>query len=298
MTLNEQASFSQPHFHTTTTKPKNQKPAQAKSFVPVILIGIAVAYLALVLYIPAINVFFQAFKNGVGPFISNLKHPNFVSAAKMTLLLASIAVPLNTIFGLCAAWAIARHNFPGRTLLLSIIDLPFSISPVVAGLMIVLLYGRNGWFGGWLQQHDIKIIFAVPGMVLATASVTMPFVAREVIPVLEEFGKEQEEAAKTLGAKGWQIFWRITLPNIRWGLLYGLILTNARAMGEFGAVSVVSGNIAGKTQSLPLFVEDAYKQYETEAAYSAAVILALLAVVTLVLKEILERKTGAKSKIQ
>jgi sulfate/thiosulfate transport system permease protein len=164
--------------------------------------------------------------------------------------------------------------------------------------MLVLLYGRNGWFGEWLQAHDIKIIFAFPGMVLATAFVSMPFVAREVIPVLEELGNDQEEAAETLGANGWQVFWRVTLPNIRWGLLYGLLLTNARAMGEFGAVSVVSGNIAGKTQSLPLFVEDAYKQYETEAAYSAAVLLALLAVVTLVLKEILERKTGAKSKAE
>jgi sulfate transport system permease protein len=209
-------------------------------------------------------------------------------------LLAVISLPLNTIFGLCAAWAIARHKFPGRAIVLSIIDLPFSISPVVAGLMIVLLYGRNGWFGPWLQAHDIKIIFAFPGMVLATAFVSMPFVAREVIPVLEEFGKDQEEAARTLGAKDWQIFWRVTLPSIRWGLLYGLILTNARAMGEFGAVSVVSGNIADQTQSLPLFVEDAYKQYETEAAFSAAVLLALLAVVTLVLKEILERKTSIK----
>ncbi len=209
-------------------------------------------------------------------------------------MLAAIALPLNTVFGLCAAWAIARHKFPGRAFILSIIDLPFSISPVVAGLMIVLLYGSNGWFGPWLQEHNLKVIFAFPGMVLATAFVSMPFVAREVIPVLEEIGSDQEEAAKTLGAKDWQIFWRVTLPNIRWGLLYGLILTNARAMGEFGAVSVVSGNIAGKTQSLPLFVEDSYKQYETEAAYSAAVLLALLAVVTLVLKEILERKTRIK----
>ena len=220
--------------------------------------------------------------------------PEFLHAAKLTLLLAAVALPLNTIFGLCAAWALTRYRFPGRSFILSILDLPFSISPVVAGLMIVLLYGRLGWFGGWLQAHDIKIIFAFPGMALATAFVSMPFVAREVIPVLEETGTDQEEAAKTLGANDWQIFWRVTLPNIRWGLLYGLILTNARAMGEFGAVSVVSGNIGGKTQSLPLFVEEAYKQYETEAAYSAAVLLALLAVVTLVLKEIVERKTRIK----
>ncbi|MCM0590190.1 MAG: sulfate ABC transporter permease subunit CysW [Gloeotrichia echinulata IR180] len=273
----------------TTNKPK-----QDKSWTPTILIAIAVGYLALVQYIPAINVFVEAFKKGVGPFLENLSAPAFLFAAGLTVTLAVIAVPLNAVFGLCAAWAIARNNFPGKAIVLSIIDLPFSISPVVAGLMIVLLYGRQGWFGPWLQAHDIQIIFAFPGMVLATAFVSMPFVAREVIPVLEEFGSEQEEAARTLGANDWQIFWRVTLPSIRWGLLYGLILTNARAMGEFGAVSVVSGNIAEKTQSLPLFVEDAYKQYETEAAFSAAVLLALLAVVTLVLKEILERKTRIK----
>ncbi|MBN4006181.1 sulfate ABC transporter permease subunit CysW [Nostoc sp. LPT] len=289
MTVDKPSFHSSSGSDTDTTKPKEQK-----SWVPIVLIGIAIAYLALVQYIPAINVFVQAFSKGVGPFLSNLTRPAFLHAAWLTLLLAAIALPVNTVFGLCAAWAIARHKFPGRAVVLSIIDLPFSISPVVAGLMIVLLYGRNGWFGPWLQAHDIKIIFAFPGMVLATAFVSMPFVAREVIPVLEEFGKDQEEAARTLGAKDWQIFWRVTLPSIRWGLLYGLILTNARAMGEFGAVSVVSGNIADQTQSLPLFVEDAYKQYETEAAFSAAVLLALLAVVTLVLKEILERKTRIK----
>ncbi|MEH2280157.1 MAG: sulfate ABC transporter permease subunit CysW [Nostoc sp.] len=283
-----------PSFHSSASVSDTAKPKDQKSWVPIVLIGIAIAYLALVQYIPAINVFVQAFSKGVGPFLSNLTRPAFLHAAWLTLLLALIALPVNTVFGLCAAWAIARHKFPGRAIVLSIIDLPFSISPVVAGLMIVLLYGRNGWFGPWLQAHDIKIIFAFPGMVLATAFVSMPFVAREVIPVLEEFGKDQEEAARTLGAKDWQIFLRVTLPSIRWGLLYGLILTNARAMGEFGAVSVVSGNIADQTQSLPLFVEDAYKQYETEAAFSAAVLLALLAVVTLVLKEILERKTRIK----
>ncbi|WP_017655290.1 sulfate ABC transporter permease subunit CysW [Fortiea contorta] len=278
----------------TANQSSSDVPKQEKSWVPTLLIGIAIAYLFLVQYIPAFNVFVQAFQKGVGPFFTNLARPAFIHAAWLTLLLALISIPLNAIFGLCAAWAIARHKFPGRALVLSIIDLPFSISPVVAGLMIVLLYGRNGWFGPWLQAHDIQIIFAFPGMVLATAFVSMPFVAREVIPVLEEFGSDQEEAARTLGAKDWQVFWRVTLPSIRWGLLYGLILTNARAMGEFGAVSVVSGNIADKTQSLPLFVEDAYKQYETEAAFSAAVLLALLAVVTLVLKEILERKTRIK----
>ena len=265
-----------------------------QSWVPAVLIGIAIAYLFLVQYIPAINVFFEAFKKGSGPFLSNLAKPEFLHAAWLTLLLAAISIPVNAVFGLCAAWAIARHKFPGRAIVLSIIDLPFSISPVVAGLMIVLLYGRQGWFGPWLQAHNIQIIFAFPGMVMATAFVSMPFVAREVIPILEEFGKDQEEAARTLGANDWQTFWRVTLPSIRWGLLYGLILTNARAMGEFGAVSVVSGNIANTTQSLPLFVEDAYKQYETEAAFSAAVLLAFLAVITLILKEILERKTQIK----
>ena len=275
----------------TIDKVKNPR---KKSLVPAVLIGIAVAYLFLVQYIPAINVFFEAFKKGSGPFLSNLTKPEFLHAAWLTLLLAAISIPVNAVFGLCAAWAIARHKFPGRAIVLSIIDLPFSISPVVAGLMIVLLYGRNGWFGPWLQAHDIQIVFAFPGMVLATAFVSMPFVAREVIPVLEEFGKDQEEAARTLGANDWQTFWRVTLPSIRWGLLYGLILTNARAMGEFGAVSVVSGNIANTTQTLPLFVEDAYKQYETEAAFSAAVLLAFLAVITLIVKEIVERKTQIK----
>ncbi|ALB40319.1 MULTISPECIES: sulfate ABC transporter permease subunit CysW [Nostocales] len=275
----------------TIDKVKRQK---KQSWVPAVLIGIAIAYLFLVQYIPAINVFFEAFKKGTGPFLSNLAKPEFLHAAWLTLLLAAISIPVNAVFGLCAAWAIARHKFPGRAIVLSIIDLPFSISPVVAGLMIVLLYGRQGWFGPWLQAHNIQIIFAFPGMVMATAFVSMPFVAREVIPILEEFGKDQEEAARTLGANDWQTFWRVTLPSIRWGLLYGLILTNARAMGEFGAVSVVSGNIANTTQSLPLFVEDAYKQYETEAAFSAAVLLAFLAVITLILKEILERKTQIK----
>ena len=260
------------------------------------LIGIAIAFLAVIIYIPALNVFYQAFKNGVAPFFNNLVDPEFLNAVRLTVILAIIAVPVNTIFGLCAAWAITRRNFWGRSFLLSVIDLPFSISPVVAGLMLVLVYGRNGWFGGFFEQYNIRVIFALPGMILATAFVSMPFVAREIIPVLEEAGRDQEEAAKTLGATEWQTFWHITLPNIRWALLYGVVLTNARVMGEFGAVSVVSGNIANETQSLPLFVEEAYKQYQTEAAYSAAVLLAFLAVVTLVLKEVVERKTQLKSK--
>ncbi|GAB4182777.1 MAG: sulfate ABC transporter permease subunit CysW [Coleofasciculaceae cyanobacterium] len=285
----------EPSLHHPTPPRENASPTKQRNWVPIVLIGVALVYLSLFLLIPALNVFVQAFSKGVGTFLEQLTKPHFIHAAKLTLFLALITVPLNTVFGLCAAWAIARKRFPGRALILSIIDLPFSISPVVAGLMIVLLYGRNGWFGPLLESADIKIIFAFPGMVLATAFICMPFVAREVIPVLEEAGFDQEECAKTLGASDWQIFWRVTLPNIRWGLLYGVILTNARAMGEFGAVAVVSGNITGKTQPLPLFVEEAYKQYETQAAYSAAVLLTLLAVVTLIAKEILERRTSRRS---
>lgn len=274
-------------------KPDSQSssPTKERPWVKAVLIGVAIAYLSLILFIPALNVFVQAFKSGFGPFLNNLTEPAFIHAAWLTVAIALIVVPLNTIFGLCAAWVIARHRFRGRAFLTSLLDIPFAVSPVVAGLMIVLLYGRNGWFGQFLEAANIKIIFAMPAMVLASAFITLPFVAREVIPVLEEAGTDQEEAAETLGASEWQIFWRVTLPNIRWGLLYGVILTNARVMGEFGAVSVVSGNIARQTQTLPLFVEEAYKQYETGAAFSAAVLLAGLALVTLVLKEILERKT-------
>ena len=281
-------------FNPEISEPQAPTPARQKTWVKGVLIGIAIAYLALILFIPAFNVFVQAFKEGVGPFLGNLTEPTFLHAARLTLLIALIVVPINTVFGLCAAWVIARNQFRGRTFLISLLDVPFAVSPVVAGLMIVLLYGRNGWFGSWLEAGNIKVIFAMPAMVLASAFITLPFIAREVIPVLEEAGSDQEEAARTLGANDWQIFWRVTIPNIRWGLMYGVILTNARVIVEFGAVSVVSGNIAGKTQTLPLFVEEAYKQYATQSAFSAAVLLAFLAVVTLVLKEILERKTKIK----
>lgn len=281
-------------FYPDSPDSQSSSPAREHGWVKVALIAVAIAYLSLILFIPALNVFVQAFKGGVGPFLKNLTEPAFIHATKLTVLIALIVVPINTVFGLCAAWVIARNQFRGRTFLISLLDVPFAVSPVVAGLMIVLLYGRNGWFGPLLAAANIKIIFAMPAMVLASAFITLPFVAREVIPVLEEAGSDQEEAAKTLGANDWQIFWRVTLPNISWGLLYGVILTNARVMGEFGAVSVVSGNIARKTQTLPLFVEEAYKQYQTQAAFSAAVLLGGLALVTLVLKEILERKTRIK----
>jgi sulfate transport system permease protein len=273
-------------------------PTKARPWVKWVLIAVAIAYLSLILFIPALNVVVQALKGGFGPFLGNLTEAHFLHAAWLTLFIALIVVPLNIIFGLCAAWVIARNQFRGRTFLISLLDVPFAVSPVVAGLMIVLLYGRNGWFGPWLEAHNIKIIFAMPAMVLASAFITMPFVAREVIPVLEDAGPEQEEAARTLGANDRQIFWRVTLPNIRWGLLYGVLLTNARTMGEFGAVSVVSGNLTGKTQTLPLFVEEAYKQYQTQAAFSAAMLLGGLALVTLVLKEILERKTRIKDAVE
>jgi sulfate/thiosulfate transport system permease protein len=272
----------------------NQAPPEGKT--KPILIAIAVGYLGLVLLAPAVNVFWQAFHEGFGPFLKTFAETDFTRAVGLTLLVALVVVPINTVFGLCAAWAIARHRFFGRAFVISLLDLPFSISPVVAGVMMVLLYGNRGWFGSWLGAIGIKIIFGVPGIIIATAFVTLPFVAREVIPVLEEIGPEQEEAARTLGASDWQIFWRVTLPNIRWGLLYGVILTNARAMGEFGAVSVVSGNIARKTQTLPLFVEEAYKQYDTTAAFAAAVLLAMLGVVTLVLKVVLEKQLEKKGK--
>jgi sulfate/thiosulfate transport system permease protein len=249
------------------------------------IIGIAIGYLALIILIPASNVVIQAFSGGLGGLATAYSNPEFLHALGLTLAIALLVLPINIVFGLSAAWVIARHRFPGRTFLITLLDLPFSISPVVVGLMMVLLYGNRGWLGGFFQAIGIQIIFAWPGMILATAFTTLPFIAKEVIPVLEEIGTEQEEAARTLGANEWQIFWRVTLPNLRWGLLYGIILTNARALGEFGAVSVVSGNIARKTQTLSLYVEDAYKQYQTQAAFAAALLLALLGLLTLVVQE-------------
>jgi len=257
---------------------------------PAIIVTLACLYVGVVILLPALSVVFQAFAKGPGVFLQNLGDGELLAALRLTLIATAIAVPFNTIFGLAAATAIARRRFRGKALLLSLIDLPFSISPVVVGLMLVLLYSPNhGLLGPLVNSLGWKIIFSWPGIVLATIIVTFPFMAREVIPLLEEEGWEQEEAARTLGATDWQVFWKVTLPSVRWAALYGLILTTARALGEFGAVSVVSGNIRGETQTLPLFVEDAYKQYHTELAFGAAMVLGGVAIVSLLLKILVEQ---------
>ena len=258
----------------------------------IVLIVLALAFLGVFLLLPLIVVFSEALKQGLGPFLDAVHTPDALAAIKLTLLIAAISVPLNMVFGVAASWAITKFHFPGKSLLITLIDLPFSVSPVVSGLIFVLLFGAQGWFGPWLAAHDLKIIFAVPGIVLATVFITFPFVARELIPLMMEQGKDDEEAAVSLGANGWQVFRHVTLPNIRWGLLYGVLLCNARAMGEFGAVSVVSGHIRGLTNTMPLHVEILYNEYDFVGAFAVASLLALLALVTLVAKTVLEWRFG------
>jgi sulfate/thiosulfate transport system permease protein len=259
-----------------------------------LIAGSAILWLVLFLLLPLFAVFIEALRDGLAAYMAAIVEPDALAAIRLTLLVAVIAVPLNTVFGLAAAWAIAKHNFRGKSFLLTLIDLPFSVSPVISGLIYVLLFGAQGWFGPWLKTHHIEIIFAVPGIVLATIFITFPFVARELIPLMTEQGTEDEEAALSLGASGWQTFWRVTLPNVKWGLLYGVLLCNARAMGEFGAVSVVSGHIRGFTNTMPLHVEILYNEYNFAAAFAVASLLALLALVTLVLKTLLEWRFGAE----
>lgn len=263
-----------------------------------LLIGVALAFLGFFVLLPLIAVFTEGLEKGLGAFIDAISNPDALAAIKLTLIVAAISVPLNMVFGLAASWAITKFSFPGKSLLITLIDLPFSVSPVVSGLIFVLLFGAHGYLGPWLIAHDVKIIFAVPGIILATVFITFPFVARELIPLMMEQGKDDEEAAISLGANGWQTFWHVTLPNIRWGLLYGVLLCNARAMGEFGAVSVVSGHIRGETNTMPLHVEILYNEYDFVGAFAVASLLACLALVTLVAKSVLEWRfdihTGAR----
>ncbi len=253
-----------------------------------VVLGLGLTYFAIFLLLPLIAVFVEAFRKGAETYFSALVEPDALSAIRLTLIAAALSVPLNLLFGLSAAWAIAKFQFPGKNLLITLIDLPFSVSPVVAGLIYVLVFGLQGWFGPWLRDHDIKIIFAVPGIILATIFVTFPFIARELIPLMQAQGRDEEEAAISLGASGLQTFWRVTIPNVKWALLYGVILCNARAMGEFGAVSVVSGHIRGETNTMPLHVEILYNEYQFAAAFAVASLLALLALVTLMLKTYVE----------
>lgn len=269
---------------------KSQRGTEEAPFIKWLLITVTLLFTVTFLLLPLVNVFAQAFSKGWSGYIKGLSDPDTLSAIKLTLTVAAISVPLNVIFGLAAAWCIAKFNFRGKPFLITLIDLPFSVSPVVAGLIFVVMFGLQGFFGPWLDAREIKIIFAVPGIVLATVFITFPFVARELIPVMQATGTEQEEAALTLGASGWKTFWHVTLPSVKWGLLYGVILCNARAMGEFGAVSVVSGHITGQTDTMPLRVEKLYQEYNATAAFAVASLLALLALFTLGIKTFLEWK--------
>jgi sulfate transport system permease protein len=275
---------------TLSTHTQKEQTQTEPAFVRCLLIAIALTFLALFLALPLAAVFSQAFEKGFSVYLEALTEPDTLSSIKLTLITAAVTVPLNLFFGVTAAWAIAKFSFPGKNLLVTLIDLPFSVSPVISGLIYVLIFGLQGWVGPWLQEHDIKIVFAVPGIILATIFVTFPFVARELIPLMESQGKEEEEAALVLGATGLQTFFRVTLPNIKWGIIYGVILCNARAMGEFGAVSVVSGHIRGLTNTLPLHVEILYNEYNYTAAFAVASLLAFLALITLIIKTIAEWK--------
>jgi sulfate transport system permease protein len=258
------------------------------------LIILSLVFLLLILLLPLAAVFVEAFRKGPAPFLVALADAETLSAIRLTLIVAGVSVPLNLVFGVAAAWAIAKFEFKGKAFLTTLIDLPFSVSPVISGLVFVLLFGSSTWLGQWFSAHDIKILFAVPGLILATMFVTFPFVARELIPLMQEQGTADEEAALSLGASGWQTFWHVTLPNIKWGLLYGVLLCNARAMGEFGAVSVVSGHIRGQTNTMPLQVEILYNEYNFTGAFAVATLLALLALLTLVLKTLLEMRYSAE----
>jgi len=273
-----------------TKNQKNSGTVSEPAWVRYLLLTAALAFLALFLLLPLAAVFAQALDKGWEAYLAALKEPDTLSAVRLTLITAAVCVPLNLFFGIVASWAIAKFSFPGKSFLITLIDLPFSVSPVVSGLIYVLIFGLQGWLGPWLQAHDIKIIFAVPGIILATVFVTFPFIARELIPLMESQGREEEEAALTLGASGLQTFFRVTFPNIKWGILYGVILCNARAMGEFGAVSVVSGHVRGSTNTIPLQVEILYNEYSYAAAFAVASLLALLALVTLAVKTVAEWK--------
>jgi sulfate/thiosulfate transport system permease protein len=262
-------------------------------WIRLVIVGVSLGFFVLFLLMPLLAVFVEAFRKGWSLYLDALAEPDALSAIKLTLLIAAIAVPLNLVFGVVAAWAITKFDFRGKQLLITLIDLPFSVSPVISGLVFVLVFGAQGWFGPWLAEHGIKIIFAVPGIVLATVFVTFPFVARELIPLMQAQGRDEEEAALVLGASGWQMFRKVTLPNIKWALLYGVILCNARAMGEFGAVSVVSGHIRGQTSTMPLHVENLYNDFQFAAAFAVASLLAMLALVTLILKTYVEWRSAS-----
>lgn len=282
----------------SSVAPVRQTPARAAAAEPVwvklTLIGVSLGFLTLFLFVPLLAVFTEALRKGVGAYLASFQDPAAVAAIRLTFFAAAVAVPANLVFGLAASWAIAKFEFRGKSVLITLIDLPFAVSPVVSGFIYVLLFGMQGWLGPWLREQGIQIIFAVPGIVLATVFVTFPFVARELIPLMQEQGTDEEQAAVSLGAGGWQTFWRVTLPNVKWALLYGVILCNARAMGEFGAVSVVSGHIRGKTNTVPLHVEILYNEYNFVAAFSVASLLALLALATLAAKSVVEGRARSE----